>query len=69
MNRTKMYEKYNAAMRSMFAVTGDSDSECLDKLIYTYKNLGNPNAEKYDGIPEGFDWESFGEDYKELVKA
>lgn len=68
MTREFMYEKYADAIKSMFGVTGDDIGVCLDKLIYTMKNLGNPDADVYEGIPEGFDFVAFAEDYKELIK-
>ena len=68
MTREKMFDKYFDAIMSMFEATGDDNGVCLDKLIYTMKNLGNPEAEIYEGIPEGFDFAAFAEDYKELIK-
>ena len=67
MTRKQMQEKYADAMMSMYKATGDDTDVCFDKLVYTMKNLGNPNADVYEGIPEGFDFAEFGKDYKELV--
>ena len=67
MTRKAMQEKYAEAIKEMFIATGDDIGVCFDKLVYTMKNLGNPDADVYEGIPEGFDFAAFGKDYKELV--
>ena len=68
MTRKQMQEKYADAIMSMYKATGDDTDVCFDKLVYTMKNLGNPKADVYEGIPEGFDFVAFAEDYKELIK-
>ena len=67
MTRKAMQDKYAEAIKEMFIATGDDIDVCFDKLVYTMKNLGNPDADVYEGIPEGFDFVEFGKDYKELV--
>lgn len=67
MTRKQMQEKYADAMMSMYKATGDDPDVCFDKLVYTMKNLGNPKADVYEGIPEEFDFAAFGKDYRELV--
>ena len=69
MTRKQMQEKYAEAIKSMWEKTGDDPDVCYDKLVYTMKNLGNPDADVYEGIPEGFDLVAFGKDYRETVKA
>lgn len=60
MTRKQLIEKYNdTVLMSMFKETGDDKDVCMAKLIYTAKNLGNPEADVYPGIPEDFDWETF----------
>ena len=44
MTRKQMQEKYADAMMSMYKATGDDTDVCFDKLVYTMKNLGNPEA-------------------------
>jgi len=66
--RLEMIEKYKDAITSMYEASGDDSGVCLDKLIYTMKYQGNPKADVYEGIPEGFDFVEFGKDYKELIK-
>lgn len=67
MTRKTMQDKYAEAIAAMWKETGDDIDVCFDKLVYTMKNLGNPNADVYAGIPEGFDFAAFGRDYKELI--
>ena len=67
MTRKEMQDKYAEAIKEMFIATGDDIDVCFDKLVYTMKNLGNPKADVYEGIPEGFGFVEFGKDYKELV--
>lgn len=67
MTRKQMQEKYADAIKAMWEKTGDDIDVCFDKLVYTMKNLGNPEADVYEGIPEGFDFVEFGKDYKVLV--
>ena len=67
MTRKNMQDKYAEAIKEMFIATGDDIDVCFDKLVYTMKNLGNPEADGYEGIPEGFDFVEFGKDYKVLV--
>lgn len=60
MTRKQLIEKYNdTVLMSMFKESGDDSGVCLDKLVYMAKNLGNPEAEVYPGVPEDFDWETF----------
>ena len=68
MTRKQMQDKYADAIKAMWEKTGDDPDVCFDKLVYTMKNLGNPKADVYEGIPEGFDFAAFGRDYKELIK-
>jgi hypothetical protein len=67
MTREKMYEKYNDAMMDMFKETGDDNSVCLDKLIYTLKHKDEEGHEVYAGIPTDFDWGEFAQDYAKLI--
>lgn len=67
MTREKMYEKYHDVLMAMYEKTGDDTSVCFDKLVYAYKNRGVEGADVYEGIPEDFDWDAFGEDYAVMV--
>ena len=67
MTRKDMYAKYSDTLMAMYKETGDDNSVCLDKLIYTYKNRGVDGADVYPGIPQDFDWGEFGKDYAELI--
>ena len=67
MTRKQMQEKYADAIRAMREKTGDDPDVCFDKLSYTMRNLGNPDADVYEEIPAGFDFVEFGKDYKALV--
>lgn len=68
MTRKQMQDKYADAIKAMWEKTGDDPDVCFDKLVYAMKNLGNPDADVYEGIPEEFDFAAFAEDYKELIK-
>ena len=71
--RKNLIEKYkeNGTFASMEAAGEMGDMGVLfDKLIYTYKvktgMIPAEGADVYAGIPEGFNWEEFAEDYETL---
>lgn len=69
MTRKQLIEKYrDNAIMSMFNASGDDEGVCLDKLIYTAQNLGNPDADVYPGIPTDFDFDTFLVEIKDLFK-
>ena len=67
MKRQEMMKKYHDTLLSMYETSGDDSGVCFDKLVYTMKNLGNPDADVYTGIPEGFDFGEFSNDYKAMI--
>jgi len=67
-DKKELMNKYKDAIVSMFNASGDDSGVCLDKLIYTMKNLGNPEADVYAGIPEDFNFGEFAKDYKAMIK-
>ena len=71
LTRQDLYEKYQDAILGIYEAGGkvDDTSVCFDKLVYMYrKHAGIPVAEDdvYEGIPEDFDYDAFGEDFGQL---
>lgn len=63
MTRQEMHEKYREVYAKMNEIVEQDMDVCLDKLIATVRI---PDCEKYEEIPEDFDWETFKKDLEEL---